>query len=801
MRHRPQFHLFARLAKCLFAGAVCMLAPSIAQSAGTPAKNWAAQWITAPDAPQRDFVVLHFRKVIETDASSGQFLLDVSADNQFIFYVNGRETGRGPSRGDLHHWRYETYDIAPLLHPGKNTLSAIVWQFGTRAAIAQISERAGFLVHGRGEAERSCDTDASWEVQVEHAVQLLRPQVHGYYAAEPGERFDGTKTDWAWQDVAASRDSSHWLNAVTLGRGSRKGETDAPNNWQLIADPLPPMEMTEERSGNVVRATGVSSVALFPNASFRVEPHSKASVLIDHGQLTTGFPVFSVREGSGATIRVTYAEALVDAKGEKGNRNQLDGKHIEGLQDEFLPNGGPTREEFSPLSWRAWRFLQIDVETGEQPLQIDGVRTVFSAYPFNEKGYFRSNDASLDAIWKIGWRTARLDAHDTYMDTPYWERLQYIGDTRIQALISYTVAGDDRLARQAIEAFNNSRVAEGPTQSRYPSSLVQMIPTFSLLWVGMVHDFWMYRQDQAFVKAQIPGTRTVLEWFLLRQRNDGLLGRLPWWPFVDWGEDFASGMPPQDEDGGSAAMTLQFVEALRYAADLEERFGDKSLAANYRDRAEHASNAVWKLCWNEKYGLIADTPAQAHFSQHANILAVWLDAIPEAHQKKVLKTILADSYAATPAIPKMTAATYYFRFYLARALQHVGMGEEYLKQLGPWHEMISLGLTTWAESPEPTRSDSHAWSSHPNYDFLTIVAGIRPASDGFKRVEIEPQMGILQTVHAGMPVQQGLIKVDYEKTGAGLDAKVEMPGNIEGDIVWKGKRIPLHQGQQEIHLP
>jgi alpha-L-rhamnosidase len=97
------------------------------------------------------------------------------------------------------------------------------------------------------------------------------------------------------------------------------------------------------------------------------------------------------------------------------------------------------------------------------------------------------------------------------MDTPYWERLQYV-DTRIQALISYAVAGDDRLARQAIEAFNNSRIADGLTQSRYPSSLVQIIPTLSLLWVGMVHDFWMCRGDPDFVRAQLAGTRAVLDW-------------------------------------------------------------------------------------------------------------------------------------------------------------------------------------------------------------------------------------------------------------------------------------------------
>jgi hypothetical protein len=94
------------------------------------------------------------------------------------------------------------------------------------------------------------------------------------------------------------------------------------------------------------------------------------------------------------------------------------------------------------------------------------------------------------------------------MDTPYYERLQYIGDTRIQALISYSVAGDDRLARQAIQAFNDSLISDGITRSRYPTSLTQIIPTFSLLWVGMIHDFWRYRGDErkvGFHKSQPRG--------------------------------------------------------------------------------------------------------------------------------------------------------------------------------------------------------------------------------------------------------------------------------------------------------
>jgi hypothetical protein len=763
-------------------------------------KHWKAQWITAPGVAERDEVVLHFRKVIDLGAAPQRFVVHVSADNQFILYVNGKEAGRGPSRGDLAHWRYQTYDIAPMLHTGRNVLAAMVWHFGTRSAVAQISERAGFLLHGATEAESSANTDASWDVEEETGLTAVKPKMRDYFAAEPGVMIDGGKFDWYAN--AANRDAAHderWKRAVTLGRGALREEQDSPNNWQLVEDFLPAMEMREVSAGKVVRASGVVMSPGAAAGSFEAGAHAKVSVLIDNGELTTGYPAVTLSGGHGASVRVTYAEALYDAKRRKGNRNETSGKHIEGVVDEFLPGGGDEKREFTPPSWRTWRYLQLDIETHDEALKFHGLKTWFSAYPFVEKAYFRADDSSLEPIWKIGWRTARLDAHDTYMDTPYWERLQYIGDTRIQALISYTMSGDDRLGRQAILAFNDSRVTDGLTQSRYPSQLVQMIPTFSLMWVGMVHDFWMYRGDEAFVRGQVPGTRTALDWFLRHQRPDGLLGKIPWWPFVDWGADFHDGRPPEDEDGGSAVMTLQFVEALRYGAQLERTLGEASVAEKYEQAAARATDAVTKLCWNERYGLLADTPAQKHFSQHMNILGVWLGVIPAERQKDVLQKILSTSdkgFSANGDVPRMTAATYYFRFYLARAVERAGMGDEYLKLLGPWREMVGMGLTTWAESPEPTRSDSHAWSAHPNFDLLRIVAGIRPTSQGFGKVLIEPHLGDLKRVQAAMAIPQGIVEVEYLDGGtAGVAAKVNLPEGVTGELVWKGIKSPLKSGE------
>ncbi len=323
----------------------------------------------------------------------------------------------------------------------------------------------------------------------------------------------------------------------------------------------------------------------------------------------------------------------------------------------------------------------------------------------------------------------------------------------------------------------------------------------------MVHDYWMYENDPEFVREQLTGTRAVLDWFMARQRADGMMGKISWWPFADWGSDFDFGSAPEDADGGSSIITLQFVAALREAAEMERALGDPRQAALYDGEADRASRAVMKLCWDEKYGLLADTPAQKHFSQHANILGVWQDAIPREKQKHVLVEILSvsdPSYVkvADMNIPAMTQATYYFRFYLARAIEHAGMGDDYLKLLTPWHTMASMGLTTWAEQPEPTRSDSHAWSAHPNYDLLTIVAGIRPGAPGFASVEIAPHLGPLKHVKATVPSPKGTIDAEYTVNGANgsVRAEITLPSGMTGKFDWKGMTHALVEGNQTLDL-
>ena len=800
LSHMPRISLFL----ALFVSAIASAQNAKPLNPALIAGKWHAHWIACPDAPQKDVGVFYFRKELDLSSAPAHFWVHVSADNRFLLHVNGQYAGEGPSRGDLFHWRFETIDLAPMLHAGKNILAATVWNFGTRAPIAQMTNQTGFMLQGDTAAEEIANTDKSWQVKQEKGHGLAPTNgVSGYYAAGPGELVDGRNSEWDWDSPHLS-DSASWHAAQTIGRAATREAQDADNNWELVQDQLPAMEHRQVEAGKPVRFEGLSAMPQFPAAPLEIPANTHVTLLLDNGVLQTAYPELVMSNGRDAEVRLTYAEALYDAKGQKGNRNEIEGRHIEGVSDEFISDGGEHRA-FQPLWWRTWRYLQLDITTKSAPLRLEKLDGWFNAYPFVEKAGITGDIPDLKKLWDTGWRTARLCAHETYMDAPYWEQLQYVGDTRIQALISYAVTGDSRLGKQAITNIESSIIPEGLTQSRYPSRLPQFIPPFSLLWVDMLHDYWMYVNDEQLVRETLPRTRGVIDWYASHLRPDGLMGRVKWWEFGDWTSGYRDGVPPQDADGGSTFLTAQFIEALRDAAEMEKQFGSLERAAAYQSMIQKASDGLNKLTWDARYGVYADTPAKKSYSQQANVLAVWQDVAPHAEQQAILKRVLASqegkqTEAEGKPVPPMSAMSYYFRFYLSRALEHTGLADLYVSQLQPWYNMLKLGLSTWAEQPEPTRSDCHAWSAHPNYDLLTVVAGIHPAAPGFSKVRIEPHLGDLHEIKATMPHLKGRIVTEYVRKTTEWTATITLPDGLDGSLVWKGKEYPLHSGKQTLNL-
>ena len=130
---------------------------------------------------------------------------------------------------------------------------------------------------------------------------------------------------------------------------------------------------------------------------------------MDYARTTNAYTIVETSGGTGSAITLTYAEGAIDSAGNKGNRNDVEGRRIRGIHDVIRPGGGDHRR-FQTLYWRSGRYVELDVQTAAEPLRIHDVSGIFTAYPFVERGRFASDLPWLADMWRMNWNGARIGA-------------------------------------------------------------------------------------------------------------------------------------------------------------------------------------------------------------------------------------------------------------------------------------------------------------------------------------------------------------------------------------------------------
>lgn len=770
---------------------ICSGVVTYSQSAAQPARQWNAEWVAAPNITGNEYGVYYFRKSIDLAAKPSAFTVYVSADNRYKLYVNDVLVSLGPARGDSYSWNYETVDLAPYLIAGKNTVAALVWNEAEYRPEAQISFRTGFILQGSSATEEILNTNGSWKCQRDMGYQ----PIPGYFfAASKGQLADmnlAVKGNWAAKDF----NDSIWPQANKIGDGRPKGMAWGLD-WALVPSTLPAREMTYQRIAKLRSVVGVKVPAAFPakKTAVTIPANTTASFLLDNEVLTNAYVTFNFSGGKDAGVSLAYAETLYD-KGTNGtrksNRNDVEGKEFIGRKDSLI-SAGTTGQSFTTLNFRTYRYLKIYVKTKNEPLVIDDIYGTFTGYPFKQEAVFNSNDKEIRQILDIGWRTARLNAWETYMDCPYYEQLQYIGDTRIQAMVSYYNTHDDLLARNALTQIDHSRLPEGVTKSCFPTKGTQVIPPFSLWYICMLHDYWMYRGGDDFIKDKLTGARGILDFFSKYQQADGSLKGTPYWTFVDWAGNLGGGLA--GSDGSAAIYDLQLLWAYQVAAEMEAQLGMQDYATLYSRKAAQLKATIDRKYWDASKKLYADTVEKTGYSQHVNSLAILTGLVSETNMNDVANGMLNDK--------SLTQCTVYFKYYLNQALVKAGRGDDYNKWLGIWRENIAMGLTTWAEdsSLQTVRSECHAWGASPNIEFYRTVLGIDSDAPGFTKVKIEPHLGMLTKVSGEIPHPEGKVAVAYSLEGKKWRVSISLPAKTLGTFVWKGKVYELKPGSNAFTL-
>ncbi len=728
-----------------------------------------------PAAPCVGPITVLFRAVLRLDAALPQTRVWVSASQRVRLWLDGVEIAQGPSRADRMQWGVVGVDL-PALAPGIHVFAAEVTHWGPAAGKGQIGGPAFFLFAGLDLSWR-CHADASRR-PFDGTAQCAFAGQHR--AIGPGESFDAAGHPWGWREPAF--DDEAWPEPIPEPENQANPWGNRPRDCHLVEEPLPPM-----RRMPWAWTRGTLSHAL--------PAHGHWETVLDAGVVLNALPLARWSGGKGARILLTWCEAPLDAEGRKGNRDIVEGRSFPGQDDLLLPDGGAGRE-WSPPWFRSFRYLRVAIDTADEALDWAGVDLQRETYPLDPllrvdiedprgRPWPRLRQTSLD--------TALACSHETFFDCPAWEQAQFPGDARVQARHHYLLAGDDRLVRKAIRDLAAFRMPDGLTLSHAPSSFHQVIATYCLQWIGMLHDFRVYRGRADVLRPHLACARGILEWFLDRRRPDGLLGHIPEPLFFDWAKGFAAGCAPQDADGGSASASALLAEACGWMASLEAFAGRPELAPLWTRESESLLAALLQ-CWDPQLGLLADTPSRRSYSVHAQTQASLAGfRVPGADP---LLRALAD-----PGVTQ--AGTLYYRSHLAEALRRSGEGGRVWDLLPQWFQMLEgSGLTTWPESDRPqTRSDCHGWGCMPDIELVHSILGFGPDPDAsaWSRVLFDPHPGELTRLRGEVPHPAGTLRAELRRDGDALDIELESP--VELLVVASGQTLPPGRHRFRLSLP
>lgn len=735
----------------------------------------------------------------------------VSADERYELWLDGNRIGRGPERGVAAAWFYESYDLA--LEPGDHLLLARVSHLGDLAPQAQVSIAPGFLLVAEPSYAALLSTaTAPWEATTIQGYTFKLPRVAGPapWFTGANQITDGATFPWqiehgvgeGWEAVTARREdaraflghiSAHVLQPATLpAQLVAKRHAGAVRYVAEHREPWNDQQVVPVQAGASDDAQVHAWQATVDGRPITVPPNRRLQVVLDLEQYVCAYPQLVTSGGRDAAITWCWAEALYgEAEGRtKQQRDEVEGRFfVAPMRDRFLLYGGKERR-FESLWWRAGRFMQLLIETADEPLTIESISLEETRYPLEMESHIATDDGRLDSIVPITLRGLQMCSHETYMDCPYYEQLMFVGDTRLEALTTYAITRDDRLPRKALTLFDLSRQANGQTLAHTPSRGDAIFPPFALWWVAMVHDYALWRDDQAFVVRLLPGIRAVSDGFLGMLNQEGLLQAPAGWNFVDWTAGWTLGVPPDGSQGSSGVLNWHLVYTLDLAAQLEAAIGEPELARRFERHKAQLAERITKRFWDEERGLFADDLAHKHFSEHAQCLALLSGMVSDEQRERIGAGLLSD--------PNLTRATIYFTHYLFEAYRLLGRADAIFDRLQLWFDLPGQGFKTTPEQPEPTRSDCHGWGAHPLFHSFATILGIRPVAFGFRQVEIAPLLGPLKSVSGSLVHPRGQIDVQLQVSDAGLSGTISLPPGVSGTLRYAGLTCELVAGVQHL---
>lgn len=740
---------------------------------------WLPEW--GAEDKERPILALFLKKV-KLQEEPARAEIRISADTRYKLYINGELAEMGPDRGDCQIWFYDSVDIRKYLHRGENVLAVQVLRYPMEYRKGNYgmfrTEYPGLYVEGSITDTVGnrfvLDADESWMCCVDEGFEIVS-EAEDFAPLQIYENRRGIAGLKGW--MLPGYDAAGWMHARPYRHISRMV---SPGNMKKRSIPF----LYRKRR----RFQGVAALrkSLFDRCRWEdlllrdreivIPAHTREVLEITAGEEMTAYITLALQRGAGTEITLLQSEGYVQDAHHKNlpvkkNRNDQVSGHLEGFEDHYRVAGygcGEILEEYEPFWFRTFRFIRVEIETGEEPLTISRLDYTETGYPLEILTRAVTSDASLIPVWKISERTLRRCMHETYEDCPFYEQQQYIMDARVEILYTYAVSADDRLARKCMDDFRRSQRYDGLLNASYPCCRPNVIPGFSIYYILMLHDHMMYFGDKDFLEMNLPAVFGILNYFHRHLTKEGYVAKLGGlngkdanWSFIDWVPEWddTTGAPDAVLEGPITMESLLYVMGLQHAAGILDYMGYAEWAALYLGRAEAVQHALLRYAMG-KNGMLQDGPGVEKYSQHVQVFSVLTETVPKKQGRKNLEETLLypDKY------PQCSVA---MAFYLFRAMQMTDLYVLSQEYWDIWRRMLKKGLTTCVEDEVGERSDCHGWGALLLYELPAVILGVQPAKPGYKAISIRPEPGYLEYAEGSVITPAGVVKVAWDVRDGG----------------------------------
>ena len=740
-----------------------------------------AKWIWHSAKASLDAELVLFRKELVIESVPRVCRIRVAVDTRYTLFVNGQLVLRGPCRGNAYVQYRDTIDIGSYLRRGGNCLAVKVLHYSNDPLTARqhLGGPAALYVNAYGgllvdepDSDLGWETDNSWQCQKVEAYALKGANQAGY--VNSFEYVDGRRYPFGWEGEEADTAGFSPATELCIG-GNYLDIYGVQNLWYLEDRPIPaPFE--ERRTFQSIKSCDPGREQEWrrwlEGDTLYLSAHETAYVELDAADYVTGFPCLELEDGEGTEITLVYAEAYGQTVDEYTSSKYIRDDNREGRElvytESDIYHCGSGVQRYSPVYYRTFRFMRLQIRTGDTPLMLKRFDYIRTGYPLEVQGSF-CGASGMDEIWSASLRTLRSCMYETYMDCPYFEQMQYVMDTMLQMQYTYPISPDTRLVKKAMRDFYQAQLPNGLFPCYAPSKYIQLIPCFGLYWVQMVCNYYWRFGDKDTVQEYYPGVEKLIKYFWRHRDNaTGLYRHEEGWDFVDWVTDWKVGVPTEEADQLNILDNLLLLYTLRESERLMRDVGRSDMAHEYAAFAGELERAILRYGYDPEDKLFFSAVGVRKKSQHAQTLAVLSGIVQGEKAVQLMRRMLKAKGIYRVSFPML--------YFLLRALEKTGLYEEAQPFMEIWGHCLSLHLLTMPEEAalQHTRSDCHAWSALPLYEYASCYLGVKPEEYG-RAVSIRPLAVWVSDCRGNVVTPSGVVQVHFWQDQEGCHVEAIAP--------------------------